>query len=172
MTTRSTSLRRDAAALAWALRRSGSLPGWRQCVIAGLTLAAAIGQAKRSDLDNGVTDTMARLVRAGEVTPRPLTIAVRVAIDGWREHLRLQRAIARTRIGVVEDDLFEATRLGRRPTWERLAVLSLRRVPRGARTVCLDRHDYVAQVERFAEREHAPREPSKLAVLMGWAGEL
>ena len=171
MTTRSSLLRGDAAAIGWALLRSGCLVRWRQCVVAGLALASAIRQAKRSEIESVVADTLGRLARAGEANPQPMEMACDVVVEAWRQRLRFLRAVERSRLGIYEGALIDATSNGKRPTWEELARLSLRRTPRWGREVCVDRHCYAEQVEEFAEREHARRGSSSLSVLMGWEGE-
>lgn len=170
MSTSSPALRHRAAIVAWALLRSGLVRSWRQCVTAGLCVASSV--TRDSAIEEVVEETLARLVRSGELTIdsdlSPAVAAHAVAWE-WTQQRRYERAVASSRIGVPERALIIATRGATRPTWEALARMSLVRPSRGEFPVWLDRRDYVAQVGRFVEA-NAPR-PSAIGALMGWDGE-
>ena len=169
MSTSSPALRHRAAIVAWALRRVGLVRSWRQCVTAGLCVAAA---ASGTPDVVEVADVLVRLMRAGELelaggfSPHEAALSVQHALS---EDRRYERALKSARIGVSERALLDATRGASRPTWEDLARMSLVRPRRGSHVVHIDRRDYAAQVERFVEA-NAPR-PSAIGPLMGWDGE-
>lgn len=169
MTTTSTALRHRAAIVAWALRRVGLVRSWRQCVTAGLCVAAA---ASGTPDVVEVADVLVRLMRAGELdlaggfSTHEAALSIQHALSEAR---RYERALKSARIGVPERALLAATRGASRPTWEVLVRMSLPRPRRGEFPVWLDRRDYVAQVERFVV-ETTPQ-ASAIGPLMGWDGE-
>lgn len=170
MSTSSPALRHRAAIVAWALRRVGLVRSWRQCVTAGLCVAASV--SRDSSVEAVAEETMARLVADGALEIAgglSAEQAARAVAYAWTEQRRLERAVGSARIGVPERALIDATRGASRPTWEDLARMSLVRPRRGSHVVHIDRRDYAAQVEAFVV-ETAPQ-PSAIGPLMGWDGE-
>jgi hypothetical protein len=165
---KTTTLRHRAAVIGWTLRRGG-LATWRECVTVGLAVASALAAASRDEHPYSVAeDTIARLVRAGELTIRTTVTHLAGGIMyALNEDKRYQRAIVSSRLAVPSRALLEATRGRTRPTWEDLARLSL--VRSRSCPVYLDRSRYAAQVEEFVAEQEPPR--SVLGDLMGFGGE-
>lgn len=146
MTTTSTALRHRAAIVAWALRRSASLP-WRQCVTAGLAVASMTATPNEDKIE----EALSRLVRAGEIDRSAVSVTYTIA-HAWRQRRAEDRAVASSCVEVSEYALVELAASGKATTWESIARLEARPRRREARTVLVRRHQWEADVEAVAPR--------------------
>ena len=145
MTTTSTALRHRAAIVAWALRRSASLP-WRQCVTAGLAVAAMTSMPNEDKIE----EALSRLVRAGEIDRSAVSVTYTIA-HAWRQRRAEDRAVASSCVEVSERALVELAATGK-ATWESIARLQAQPRRRGARTVLVRRSQWEADVEAVAPK--------------------